>query len=244
MNDRSGGLSMKKADFLWVGIILAISMLFVIPETKAAFETATTAYPYLMGFIKTAILASMGELLASRIRKGTYLPNQGIIIKFFVWGFLGMIFVLAFKLFAGGVAAAQTANLLPALTQNAFWSNLLTAFLISLLMNLLFAPTFMILHRITDTYIEMGQGKPRDIVKVKLVDVIDRIDWKMFFSFIVLKTIPFFWIPAHTITFLLPENYRVLMAAYLSIALGVILSIAKYMKTVKNQSITNLNKQA
>jgi hypothetical protein len=42
-----------------------------------------------------------------------------------------------------------------------------------------------------------------------------------------MKTIPFFWIPAHTLTFLLPSEYRVLAAAMLSIALGLILTITK-----------------
>ncbi|HRZ79119.1 MAG TPA: Mpv17/PMP22 family protein, partial [bacterium] len=41
-----------------------------------------------------------------------------------------------------------------------------------------------------------------------------------------LKTIPLFWIPAHTITFLLPENHRVLFAAILGVVLGVFLAIA------------------
>jgi hypothetical protein len=57
--------------------------------------------------------------------------------------------------------------------------------------------------------------------------VIDRIDWPGFYTFVVGKTVPFFWIPAHTITFLLPSAYRVLWAAYLSIALGAILAYAR-----------------
>jgi hypothetical protein len=39
------------------------------------------------------------------------------------------------------------------------------------------------------------------------------------------KTIPFFWYPAHTITFLLPSEQRVLFAALLGIALGVLLAL-------------------
>ena len=39
------------------------------------------------------------------------------------------------------------------------------------------------------------------------------------------KTIPFFWVPAHTITFMLPPEYQIVMAAYLSVALGIILGI-------------------
>ncbi|MBQ6597571.1 MAG: Mpv17/PMP22 family protein, partial [Lentisphaeria bacterium] len=38
------------------------------------------------------------------------------------------------------------------------------------------------------------------------------------------KTIVFFWIPAHTVTFLLPPDYRVLMSAVLSLVLGAILT--------------------
>ncbi|MBK5251987.1 MAG: hypothetical protein JJE29_05070 [Peptostreptococcaceae bacterium] len=52
-----------------------------------------------------------------------------------------------------------------------------------------------------------------------------------FVSFVLAKTIPFFWIPAHTLTFLLPGQYRVLAAAMLSIALGLILTLAKIKKT-------------
>jgi hypothetical protein len=47
------------------------------------------------------------------------------------------------------------------------------------------------------------------------------------------KTIPIFWIPAHTITFLLPSEYRVLSAAFLSIALGTILAFAKKSDSLK-----------
>jgi hypothetical protein len=60
-----------------------------------------------------------------------------------------------------------------------------------------------------------------------LLDVTSRIDWNGFVSFVVVKTIPFFWIPAHTITFLLPPEFRIIAAAFLSIALGIILSFAK-----------------
>ncbi|MDO9628752.1 MAG: hypothetical protein Q7I99_02525 [Acholeplasmataceae bacterium] len=224
---------MKIKDIIWGMILVLITLFVAIPTTRNYFDYATTNFPYLMGFIKTAILATMGELLIHRIKKGTYFPESGLIYKFIVWGFLGMIFVLIFKLFASGVVAAQDNNLLPSISSPLFLSSLLTAFMISFLMNVFFAPSFMILHRITDGYIELGNGKFRSIRKVKLNQIIDRIDWNYFFGFVVLRTIPFFWIPAHTITFLLPENYRVLMAAYLSIALGMILTLSKTTKRDK-----------
>ena len=68
--------------------------------------------------------------------------------------------------------------------------------------------------------------------EINLDKALSYIDWKTFANFVVLKTIPFFWIPAHTVTFLLPSSYRVLVAALLSVALGVILSLKKKAKSV------------
>jgi hypothetical protein len=221
---------MKIKDGLWLFTLLLITGFVILPQTKPIFTDLTDTYPYLMGFIKTAILASMGEMLVSRIKTGDYLSYKGKFLKGIVWGFLGMVFVLIFKVFAEGVTSAQNASLLPIINNASFGSKLLTAFLISFIMNIFFAPTFMLLHRITDGFIELGEGSLTKIKKVKLHAVIERIDFKSFIGFVVLKTIPLFWIPAHTITFLLPETYRILMAAYLSIVLGFILTIAKSRK--------------
>ena len=216
---------MKYKDLVWGIIIILITSIIMIPETRSIFESLTTSYPYLMGFIKTAILASMGERLVIRIKTGYYFHDQGIIAKAIVWGLLGMVFVLIFKVFAKGVEASQTARLLPVITNPQWAALLLTAFLTSLLMNLFFAPTFMMLHRVTDGYINQAEGNIKRLFTIQFKDVIKHIDFNYFFSFVIFKTIPFFWIPAHTITFLLPENYRVLMAAYLSIMLGLLLTL-------------------
>jgi hypothetical protein len=45
-------------------------------------------------------------------------------------------------------------------------------------------------------------------------------------GFVYKKTIPFFWIPAHTVTFLLPAEIRVLFAVVLSVVLGLLLTIS------------------
>ncbi len=224
---------MKFKDMIWILVLVVITLFVVLPPTKPIFIQLTTQFPYMMGFIKTAILASMGEILVSRMRSGHYFTSKGFLLKALVWGFLGIIFVLIFKVFSSGVIAAQGASLLPSIQNESFLQTLLTAFLISTIMNLFFAPSFMLLHRITDGFIELGSGTLKGIRKVKLSHVIDGIDFISFIQFVVLKTIPFFWIPAHTITFILPESYRVLMAAYLSIALGVLLTLSKTRK-VKN----------
>lgn len=218
---------MKPKDIVWLLILLIFSSLIIIPSTRIVFEDLTQNYPYIMGFIKTALLASMGERLVHRMRHGTYFGDQGIILKAIVWGLLGMVFVLIFKVFSDGVVAAQSQGLLPSVTSPTWFGALLTAFITSLLMNLFFAPTFMLLHRYTDLAIDLTGGHLKKMSKLRLNQLTEHIDLQRFIGFVILKTLPFFWIPAHTITFLLPAQYRVLMAAYLSIALGFILTIHK-----------------
>lgn len=213
---------MKKKDLIWIATIILIAFLLIYKPTHLAFINATKSHPYIMGFIKVSILATLGELLAIRLKVGDYKKPYGLTYRFIVWGLFGVAFTLVFEVFAQGVLASMKKGLLP----NSSYP-FVFAFFTSFIMNTIFAPTFMALHRITDTYIDLGQGKLSLILKTKLKDVVNKIDWYGYISFVVLKTIPFFWVPAHTITFLLPSEYRVLMASFLSIALGAILSIAK-----------------
>ena len=194
------------------------------------FAELTLAHPYLMGFVKFAILATIGELCAIRILSGQWKSPVGLIYRTLVWGVLGMGIVLMFEIFSGGVASAITKGLLP--TGSGFAQQFMKAFFISAIMNLSFAPVFMAFHRFTDTCIDVACGEGVGFGGVSPSAVLARIDWQGFIGFVVLKTVPFFWIPAHTVTFLLPPEYRVLVAASLSIALGAILAYAKRKKTV------------
>lgn len=189
------------------------------------FEMLTREYPYLMGFVKVGLLATFGELLAVRIARGKWALPVGLWMKAVIWGFLGMSFALMFPVFGGGVAAASAAGLLP--QAGGLWGKVLGALLISTLMNICFAPVMMGFHRITDTFIDLANGRFGGLRQVRLRAVVGHIDWYGFVSFVVLRTIPLFWIPAHTITFLLPAEYRVLFSALLSVALGAILSMAR-----------------
>lgn len=217
---------MKKADFLWILTLIAIVAFLVLPATHEIFINATKSHPYAMGFLKVAILATMGELLALRIISGAWKKPLGLIYRSIIWGFFGMSFAIVFDIFAGGITFVLGKGLLPTFSGE-IASKVGFAIFTSVFLNLIFAPTFMAFHRITDTYIDLGNGKLSSMLKIKLIDVLNKIDWNSFIGFVVIKTIPFFWIPAHTITFLLPPEYRVLMAAMLSIALGGILAFAK-----------------
>ena len=206
---------MKFKDLIWIFVLICISLFVFLPQTNPIFVELTTSYPYIMGFLKTMILASMGEILVKRIRTGNYFKDPGFYLKAFVWGLLGMAFVFVFPLYNCVFCNGD------------FLNKVIYAFMISFSMNVIFAPTFMMLHRLTDAYIDLAEGSVKKLVHVSFDDVVHQIDYKFFFSFVIFKTIPLFWIPAHTITFMLPPAYRVLMASYLSIALGIMLSIKK-----------------
>jgi hypothetical protein len=211
---------MNKKDFLWIGLLAAIGVFLFYPSTHQVFVVFTGNHPYIAGFIKFAILATMGDLLALRIVNKQWKQPKGFIFRGIIWGVLGMVITLIFSIFGAGVTSALSAGLLPGA-----YSALAFAFFTSAIMNLTFAPTFMAFHRITDTYADLKYGAQEK--NITLGKIVDTIDWNGFISFVVLKTIPLFWIPAHTATFLLPAEYRVLVAAALSIALGAILSFAK-----------------
>ncbi len=218
---------MKKGDLIWVLLMCAAVGFMLAPATRPLFEQWTLARPYLMGFIKFALLATMGELLALRIAEGAYRRPPKLIWRIAIWGLIGLMITLMFKVFAGGVNYALQSGYLPFAG-----SKLAFAFFTSSLMNLFFAPTFMAFHKYTDTYLALCDTAP----KVTLQDVVAAIDWQRFIGFVVLKTIPFFWIPAHTLTFLLPPQYRVIAAAFLSVALGMMLSLAQRGAAVNGNS--------
>lgn len=215
---------MKKGDFVWIGIMLLIIAFFVYPPTGAFYTAQNTLHPFVLGFIKFFILASMGELLSLRIVSAQWKAPKGILLRAIIWGILGMAIVLVFKIYPVGIESVIKKGYLPGALLTGIYSKILSAFYISSLMNLTFALFLMGIHRITDTYIDMyykGNKLP------SFDGVLNEIKWKDFVSFVVFKTIPLFWIPAHTITFSLPAEYQVLMAAMLSVALGSILAFAK-----------------
>lgn len=213
----------KYGTLIWIGLIALFAAFLVYPATNLLFTNATSTHPYLMAFIKFAILSIMGEFLAMRLINGKWQAVKGIFPKMLVWGLLGITIVLMFALYTGGVDSAAAKGLIytgyPQI-------KILRAFYISAIMNLTFGPVFMAAHRITDTWIDAKYTGN----KISLSQTVSVIDWSKFMKFVVGKTIPLFWIPAHTITFLLPDQYKVIFAASLSIFLGLILSFAKMKK--------------
>ncbi len=195
--------------FLYITAVLGLIFLHL-----DSFIALTAAFPLPMGFLKFAALATFGEFV--KIRRSTGKWDFGDWLpKLVVWGAFGIWFAIIFPLFGAGTAAIIEKGLWPD------FGPVFTAFSTSLFMNLLalYAWPMMLLHEYCNRVIE----KRRFVSPAKFGEKLDKGAW---FRFIPL-TIVFFWLPAHTITFMLPEELRVLMAALLSTALGFILTIKK-----------------
>ena len=65
---------MKRADWILILCVVVVLTPFFISETGFFewFKSATAQHAYIMAFFKFAILATLGEMLALRIREGVY----------------------------------------------------------------------------------------------------------------------------------------------------------------------------
>ena len=205
---------------------------FLSPELYAWYKSFNAAHAMIMAFLKFGILATLGEMLGCRISTGNYTtPTFGVLPRMVVWGLLGMAISMAMTVFSNGIPAFISSmggeNLVATFKADGFaWGKLVVAFSISVMMNTFFAPVFMTFHKITDTHIAENGGSRKALIRpIDMRRHIMELNWDRQWSFIFKKTIPLFWYPAHTITFMLPGELRVLFAALLGVALGVILAI-------------------
>lgn len=217
-----------KGDLLWGGVLLLWILVLGFEQSREIFIHVTSAHPYIGGFVKFAILASMGDLLGARLINNQWKIPQGLIRKGIVWGVLGMMITLVFSVYVVGTQAAQAAGRLPF-----EGSTLALAFFSSTIMNLTFGPMLYVYHKFGDYLIDLSIEKKMGIVQKNNIvsEFVNRVDWHAMVSFSWLITCLFIWIPAHTFVFLLPEHYRVLASAFLSILLGVIVALAKRTKS-------------
>jgi hypothetical protein len=224
---------MKRQDLYFAIVMLAIFLPFFLFEPAYAWYTDFNAnHPMVMAFLKFGILATLGEMLGCRISTGNYTtPTFGVVPRMVVWGVLGVAISMAMTVFSigipGFIAKMGGESLVMAFgAESLSWGKFVVALSISVMMNTFFAPVFMTFHKITDTHIaECGGSLKALITPIPMRRLISTLNWERQWGFIFKKTIPLFWYPAHTITFMLPAEYRVLFAALLGVALGVILAI-------------------
>ncbi|NOQ27032.1 MAG: hypothetical protein GQ564_16850 [Bacteroidales bacterium] len=230
---------MKKQDIIFGICFISLFLPFFLSESVFGFyDSFNKEHGMVMSFIKFAILATLGESIGLRIKVGVYNKKGfGLIPRAIVWGFLGLTIKMAFVIFATGIPTFLTylgfVDAIDAMKVPFSGMKLLGAFSISVALNLIYAPIMMTLHKITDIHIINNGGTVSGFLrKIKIGDIMSNMDWSVQWNFVFKKTIPFFWIPAHTITFLLPTQYQVLFAAVLGIVLGILLAIAS-LKSVK-----------
>ncbi len=211
---------MRKDITISVGITVLIILLIYVLTLPIVLNTADS-FPLITSFFKFFLLASIGDIIGYRLQTGKWQMPPKFLSKAIVWGIIGSVIYLIFQIYTTGVASLQESGILP-------WQNsqFALALFVSIIMNFTFAPTMMSLHRISDTYLNM-QDKG---MKPTLKDTVNAVDWSAFYHMTLLRTIPLFWIPAHTITFLLPEDYRIIFAASLGIVLGVLLRFTDKLK--------------
>lgn len=159
-----------------------------------------TAHPILMAMVQFALLGTLGDVIAKWIIERKLSKPFGLVIllqKFAEWAFLAVLIKYAFIGFNGFIDSLIKAEMLPEL------SKISRAFAISTSMNLQFGPFLVLMHRLLDNLIARQQNWAN----------IDK-------GF---KSLLWFWIPAHTITFVLPKPFQIGLAALWSVALGIIL---------------------
>ena len=109
------------------------------------------------------------------------------------------------------------------------WLNTVKA---SVTNNLFFAPIHSALMRVCGNYAEIRFLAGQHITPRQAVD---SVDWGELIDFTLFKTIPLFWIPVNTVGFLLPQEYRIVFAAVLSLAFGILMTVLK-LRERKNRS--------
>lgn len=214
-----------------IATFLAFALILLIPATRTVFNTLSTAHSFLMGFVKFALLATAGELIAARMATGAFQKLPYMLARLLIWGVIGVWITYMMKVFFAGTGALMDSGLLPT-AKAPFLEKLLHAFYTSATMNTTFGPTFMAVHKCSDAYLSLRGRQNGERITLKAI--LDAVDWHRFVSFTIFKTVPLFWIPAHTLTFLLPAQYQVMLAALLSVALGIILNVRKKPAERKN----------
>lgn len=227
---------MKSKDLIFIlAVILFFSPFFFSDQLLDSYKAFNHEHGLITSFIKFAVLATLGEVIGLRIKTGNYYETGfGILPRLLVWGFIGITIKIAFIIFASGTPVLLEymgiKGATSALGGELNGKKVFVAFCTSVAMNLVYAPVMMTFHKITDTHILANNGKLSSLIKpIRFREIFIHLNWDVQWHFVFKKTIPFYWIPAHTITFLLPPDYQVLFAAILGVTLGMILAIANKM---------------
>ena len=149
-----------------------------------------TVHPILTAMLQFAVLGTLGDAVSHWIvKKKIFSPYdvKTLALKIIEWSILAVMITYAFIGFQGFIDSLIINNYLPQL------EGIGKSFAISTSINLQFGPLLVIMHRLMDNFIAGKQNW-------KNLD-------KGFYSLL------WFWIPAHTITFILPKEFQIGLAA-------------------------------
>ena len=170
-----------------------------------AYRLWVQAHPLLSAALQFGLLGTLGELLAAGLRaRRPALPCTlpELLAKVAAWALLGLVIKAGFVGMRGFTLALLDHRMLPAF----LGSGVGLAFALSALTNLFFGPQMMLFHRLEDNLILHRRG----------FEGMGPALW----------TLLWFWVPAHTLTFSLPVDFQVGLAALWSVILGTILGTA------------------
>lgn len=159
-------------------------------------------YPILTAIVQFAILGTLGEVISRMMinKRSRYPFTTGQTLwKMMVWSILAVCIKYAFVGINGFVEALIGHNLLPQMEPG----GIPFAFAKSVLVNLQFGLFLVIFHRVLDN-LALTHKNWRNLDKGML-------------------SLLWFWIPAHTVTFSLPVDFQIGLAALWSVVLGFIL---------------------
>jgi hypothetical protein len=165
-----------------------------------------TENPLLSAAVQFGLLGTLGEVISISLQAGrprlpgTRMQTFG---KILAWALLGVVIKYGFTAMRGFTRALLDHDLLPGYFGSGFgW-----ALALSVLTNTFFGPQMMAFHRLEDNLILHRRG----------YQGITCAWW----------TLVWFWIPAHTVTFSLPKDYQIGLAALWSVALGIIMGFSR-----------------
>ena len=183
-----------------------------------AYVELVIAFPLLMAMLQFALLGTFGDAISHWfVQRAFSVPFNlsTALAKMIEWALLAICIKYAFLGFNGFIDILVAKGYLPEL--NVFTR----ALSISIAMNLQFGPFLVIAHRYLDNL----------IVKENNWSNMDKA----------LKSLIWFWIPAHTVTFMLPKPYQIGLAALWSIVLAVILGVYKRQALTAQQAQGHAN---
>ncbi|MCX5750812.1 MAG: hypothetical protein NT099_03975 [Candidatus Saganbacteria bacterium] len=192
-------------------------------EVVDRFKEWTTANPWSSSAIKFALLGTYGDMLGGRVATGKWnFSLRDNLSKLLYWAGAGVAIKGAFKIYFGGMDVL--AEELPFLKTQIFGLSIFKAFLTSAVLNSTFYPLLVKAHASYDQHAEalkqnFSVGRllteplrfAKDLATCKFLKI--KRDW--------IPLAKRFWLPAHTITPLLPPVWQILYAALLCPVLGV-----------------------